>query len=1117
MSFIVAGQGYEELADSSLTPITLPPSSLSLDQANPFNLVLSPNSLSPGLTHTFQLTITNEAGAASARVTLSPDPPPHSAVLTITPTGGGTSLDTVFTLSVSGALDVVSDSPFLYQFGLISDHNDIVWLTGAQVEPDLQTLLPAGPLPWYNHSVLVRVFDRSGGFSDSDVAVVTVDPASTVSDEYIRDILVAMETEFRASRDWQHLLSNLVSVVMEIDSTPSLSSSLKQEALELFLEVFHDDIPATPTHYQLAAQLMYQFVTDITPDNSDIITVTLTTIGSWFREQSAINTESVSPVVNGNHPLQLLPVEGVASPITHLPPLTASHLMTSWSSVVPHGTTPTDDVAISLAEAIDTIGYALCQGMVYGEAPSLVTSSTVNMSVYKTRPTGEFIVDKSLVDFGTALEDVFHEQACPYEQQTCFETCVLMSQYSFDLFSGDFLQLSATTEDRISTEIEGSDPLAIELASTIASVTVPIPSQNGFLSVEDLEQEIEIFLPRQDTELTNGSIPLCLYREFGGKSGFTSPQWQLDSTSPPTPAIIDSVAYYRCRYSHLTEFAVGLLPPPILPPPPSPTPTPSPSTSSNQPPPPSSMASPITPTSERQTGISPVVFAVPVVLVIIVAAVVVCVVAIFLVWKKKKRTLKISPDEGPSGVEGTDRKVGTKLVRSGPLTPEESKVPMPIIELQEGGKRAVVGSMNVLPSIRLRELRYYIHDQFASFKSKPFYFLTRQLVDIEPPTEQQQFVSLVYGEEPDKPIFIRRVETTSDLTRLHFCVCGNAAQFECSSCGARGYCSPECQTSDWADRHQRECARLGEKKQRMSVLLRQSSSLSPVEEHKRLPSIFPEKQNMSAATPLDFRSLLSSQRSFQRPSFSSSQSLEPSVATPSMTTPTKPTLPPLSITPRSTRTTLGMLASQPRPPTIKEEENEGEGEEGEVTTIPSPSTSVYRPAVQRYGRRRLTPLPTTPARLFPTSPSLSTPLSHPLLPSSSPPHSTPITSSHFPPNSQFFHRPDPNMRHRQERYVTMDTRKLSVQSLGGPTDYGTTSPPLPDIREEAQLAGGSGGGNSKEGSRPRSTTHSPPALSKKFSTTPSSPSSSSLSSSGSGEDDSSSSTQPSTPLVTEHN
>ena len=805
-------------------------------------------------------------------------------------------------MSVHGALDSNGDSPFFYQFGVLNSASEssdgTMWLSGAQVEPSVQTLLPSGLLPGHNLTVIARVFDRSRGYSDFERSV-TVERATTIDDTFIRGLLTSMETELIATKNWQNLLYNLVSVAVEIDSTPSISPSIKRDTLSLFLEVFSAYLPATHTHYQLSTQL-FSLLTDTSGTEHDAvetIAAALTAIGVWFQGQSAIGVPSIQPVASGNQDelLQLLPVEQVSSPATHLSPNTAADLLVAWSNIGSSPDTPAA-IATSFAEAVETLSFSLCQGMVYGEIPSFVTSSSVEVSVYKSPPFGLFNISGNLVELGTAIDELFYGQACPHEQQTCFETCFLGAQYSFDLFgNANFLQLTTAAEDKVTAEIEGSNPQVIELVSSILSVTVSIPSQNGFLTVEDLEQEFRILLRPRDSVSSNESVLLCLYRDIGGTSGFTAPQWQLDTTSPPLLVEIDSVVYYQCHFTHLTGFAVGLLPPPIpLPPSSYPTPTSSPILTSTPSPAFSSTVVVKTPdVIETLTGISPAVVAIPIILVIITIAAVVCVIVFFLVWqKKKKRTMKVLPGEGPSGVNATDDQTETKLLRSGPLTPEESKVPMPIIELLKGGERKVIGSMNVLPSIRLRELRYHLLDNFASFKSKPFYFLTRQLVDIEPPSEQQQFVSLVYGQEADKPIFVRRVETRSDLTRLHFCVCGNAAQFECSSCSAQGYCSPECQTRDWADRHQRECGRLGEKKQRMSVLRRQSTTLSPIDEHKRLPSILSERQNMSAATPVDFRSLLNSQRSYQRPSFSSPQSLEPSVTTPSFTTPTKPTLPP---------------------------------------------------------------------------------------------------------------------------------------------------------------------------------------------------------------------------------
>ena len=117
--------------------------------------------------------------------------------------------------------------------------------------------------------------------------------------------------------------------------------------------------------------------------------------------------------------------------------------------------------------------------------------------------------------------------------------------------------------------------------------------------------------------------------------------------------------------------------------------------------------------------------------------------SVFFVWRNKRREkLQSAPMEAPKEEKKEPK---AKLVKAGPLAPEESKIPMQIIMCKGDGKeRSCVGIMNVLPSIRLRELRYRLSDNFPSLKEKRLYFLSRQLCDIEPAAEQQQFVSLVF-------------------------------------------------------------------------------------------------------------------------------------------------------------------------------------------------------------------------------------------------------------------------------------------------------------------------------------------------------------------------------------
>lgn len=50
-------------------------------------------------------------------------------------------------------------------------------------------------------------------------------------------------------------------------------------------------------------------------------------------------------------------------------------------------------------------------------------------------------------------------------------------------------------------------------------------------------------------------------------------------------------------------------------------------------------------------------------------------------------------------------------------------------------------------------------------------------------------------------------------TDLDFCLCGRVAEFECTECTARGYCSVECQQDDWY-KHMTACKKQRKKKKK---------------------------------------------------------------------------------------------------------------------------------------------------------------------------------------------------------------------------------------------------------------------------------------------------------------
>ena len=1058
-----SGHGYLDLSDPSLSltqttypPFSLPstspspslPHSIAPSRINEASLVISAASLSPRQSYTFQLTAESNGGRAAAQISVSPKPPPHSSTLNVRP-AAGIALETVFSLSVSGVVDSDGDSPFLYRFGFtynaVSSAEEvgglnITWLSGIQIEGSLDTILPSGPPGSQNLTAILRVIDRHGGHADA-VSPVSILP-STLTATAISQLLSRLMDDFLKDRDWEPLLPSLVSIATDIDSSSISSSSLRSEVLSLSLTVVRDYLAPTVSHYELASQLLLLLLNggDLSDESFYLETAAaLKQIVGWYRREGAVRQLSREPLVvsGANEPLQLLPSEE-RSYNNLISVATFRNLLHSWSNIAFSPSFP-NSLTSSFAEAMQTLSFVGCQAMGYGESPLTVMSTDVELYVQKSIPIGWFNVSGHFIRFNLSLEDAYLQQACSGEYKTCFETCFQAALYSLDVFAEQvvsqlqIIQLTPSDENLIRSEIAGANPQAVELITDVLSISVSIPSQNGYLAVQNLDTPISLYLPQLSLLTTNHSIPLCLRRPVGGANGFTETQWRLQSISPAAVVTVEGMNHFLCRSNELGEFAVGLLPPPPPPSPSSSSPTPSPTSAViTSIPETTSVVATSTPYIESRTttdSTNAAAIAVPLLLVLLVAAVAVAIFVVAIWWKKRKgKSVKVLPtsnaQEGPPSSGENANKV--TLLRAGPLTPEESKVPMVIIQLLDSGERSVLGSLNVLPSIRLRELRYQIVDNFASFKNRPFYFLSRQLVDIEPASEQQQFVSLVYGQTEDKPIFLRKVETTSDLTRIHFCVCGNASQFECSSCSAQGYCSPECQAKDWSSKHQRECNRLGEKKHRLSVLRRQMT-LSPIAEHP--PSFSPPTVALSpvaertTAAPADFRSLLQSQRSFQLPPLSSP--LLTSITTTSSSTP-KP-VPAAVTTSHATATTLGSLASQPQPPSVlvetqkEERDGHGEGAGGELTK--DNDRPFPRMPSRETAQTKLSPLFASPPKpLF--TPARLPPLNRP------PPHPS-LRTPHTSHSSQLlFQRTNAQHLLSPRRPVPAVTTQLSIHSVG---------------------------------------------------------------------------------------
>ena len=1094
-------------SSSSLSPAR---ATVEPEQVNRVNLVLSPGTLDPNLDYMFRLMATNDAGSSSAEVTIKVDAPPILATLTATPTSG-VALETEFELTVIGALDIFPDSPFLYQFGIIkytgASMSSVQWVSGIQASPSFRTILPAGDEErGFEVSMLVRVFDRKGGYSDVQ-SVLTVRPNADLSEGFYSDRLTQLRVSLVSSKDWSNVVSTLVAYLTEINSNSSLSSSqnLKEQVLAIFLNLFDTYLTPNSQHYLLASSVFSlltaeQGIPDLRLQGE--IARRLEDIASWFRNVTAIRPSLFSvPIQPSGQPLSLRS----SYPVPEREPLSSSQdvvtLLSPWFNIVRTGTSDLQ-IAERFVMATEVLTNVLCQQSSTGEAASFIDTSFVDVFAVSAPPYGLVNLGGHLVNFGSSVLDIYRSVACGREGVACSETCITGITFPSDLSLQQqgsevtpVLRLSPDTHQKVSNEIEGSSPAEIQLFSSIVSISLSVPSGDSYLSVQDLNTFIDVLIPVPRPLPDNSSIPLCLYREVGGASGYGNYEWLLDNTTTPSLLRLNEIDYYVCSFTHLSEFAIGLLPPPVITdPPPTAPPTP-PLTTPPRPTTPTTR--PTTPPPVVTEPVSTPVGAIAAVLiiVIIIVVVVVVIIIILVVWRKKKRTLKIAPDESTE-----EEKPTAELIRAGPLTPAESKVLMDIIQCLEEGKRTRLGKMNILPSIRLRELRYEITDHFPSLKNKPFYFLTRQLCDIDPTTEQQQFVSIVYGE---KPIFMREVLTDNLQTKKHFCVCGNAAQFECSNCSSQGYCSEECQHSHWAEKHQKECSRLSERRRRSDVLYNRQNtsapyalSLSPISEGPPGAPMGVASSSVAATatTPTNWKGFMS-----QRKTSTSGPSPQPVLFPPRARA--------LSV-PAKDVTTLGSLAKRLSVPS--QTPGAGGAAPPISTTQPRPTLGPLRrlsfpqgeeqqqrPSVSRLSSTLGPPGPLSP--LSPTSQGPSEPRSYLQSPLQTTPTHTFFTPRPHPQVSGAAKIPAPPARH------------LSITSVGS-ADFAISPQPISPIALEPHLesdeddyeSSSSGSGSDSEGEGPRASSGSrPPSLavrrrdSNRVSSSSSSSSSSSAASSGS--------------------
>ena len=820
------GSGFIDLTDDSLRLTAYSFDRFTFNETDPSravhvfvnassqtNLVLKPNVLTPSLLYRFKLTATNRYGSSSATIDVTPNEAPSSGTLIVTPSTG-VALSTLFTLKAHSWSDVETDRPFLFRFGVLLAQESVHWLSGKETTNVLETVLPEGRTNG-KLRVIVEAYDSSGARREA-TATVTVSPGRLL--ESSASLVQRAQASALQLGYWSSSLAQIAAGLSQSRADPaSVVASFFSRATDLAIDLYRSQVPPTDSQQLRLLRIMESS----TNASIDAVRAEFAGKSDLLQKVKSLAEEIVAnllpPVTVNTAPQNrlLFPEELV------LPSLSLSNddmitLLGLIGNLLVDEAAP-DDVVDFFYDTRRRLTADMCRRSVYGESARIVGDVRVVRAVPGANYTAS---DRTTVSFGDELRDRFTRWNCSDDE--CQGVCIVAASSSRDWYhdriGGDQL-LDGVSAENLRKTIPNGNLSAIELVTDVVTVSLANPSSGSSIEVTNLQTPLEISFENVTKATINDTV-VCLYRS-------NDILWRVDDVEfLSTRRSIDGDGLtFSCRFNHNSDFALAVIPINRV----EPTPTPTTET-------PTTIAttefvttktpttqfvikfdntSAPTPTPTRESEASPSLawIAGPVVAIVII--VVIALLVCFLLHNRKTK-VGVVP-----ALDSLELANGVKEVAT------ESKETMKVIHVDGTGDRRHECTLNIVKSIRLRELRNVVVDEFeATFKNRSFYFLTRQLRTIEPEAETMQFVRMVYdGDE----VFVRDVDRNdSPETKMHFCVCGAVAQFECSECQSQGYCSPECQAKHWEAMHAKECSLQGEQKRRSMVLNRARMSRTDV-------------------------------------------------------------------------------------------------------------------------------------------------------------------------------------------------------------------------------------------------------------------------------------------------
>ena len=611
-------------------------------------LVLAAGSLSVGHRYLFELTATINGGnySSSAQVDLRVGAPPLVQDISVDPPTGDP-LSTEFVVMATGSNVNPTNLPLTYRFGFPDDDSGVFWISGHLSSPSLETILPSVSTATESEiQLVVQVQDNNGNYKNfmTTVALGTTNvPIATVVEN--------IQNDHSDTKDWIRTLASIGSV---IHHHSSMSKTLNNDIVGVITEILFNvssAVPDTFSHHQLIAQYLATIATHSMiieqHTSEEIATYILATLDEHTFEFEIPNFDwsaqnDVTSILN----------QGLFSGTQS--PMATQQLLNSLEAVEDLMDQHSNSAHIRKVyyQMIDSISTGLCSVAAASEPPVSIATTNMHISVQKYSVSslrGVFaptfcadITSCSFFELDNSFPSDVKKHVCrPAMGKTlpsCQEVCL---QGSIETVNIDNFVISDTSENFISSEIHQSNPKDITpYSSIISSLSVPFlsPNGNGYVNLSHLSMPVTVELPLSgEVPNANESLLLCFHRQQGGGATHIDQPWNLDSVIAPHVVKKNGQNFAQCKFHHLTQFALGILPIPQI----------EPSTSvmmSSTPVMSSSMVTPSpTPTAPTvpPAPLDVVPIIIPIILILLIVIIIAVVIVVVVCWYKK-RLAKVS-------------------------------------------------------------------------------------------------------------------------------------------------------------------------------------------------------------------------------------------------------------------------------------------------------------------------------------------------------------------------------------------------------------------------------------------------------------------------------------------